>query len=372
VDHDAVIVGASFAGLACATSLASRGASVTVMDGKREAGEKLHTTGILVRDALDQVPLLDGLPPHLVRRIEQVRLYAPNMRYIDLSSPGYYFLATDTPGVLRWLADRAAQAGARLLWGCRFKRAWPVRSGYDLGASYGCTRLLIGADGPRSTVARALELGLNSQFLAGIEHEYVDAPIDAHDRLHCFIDRRCMPGYIGWVLQGVGVTQAGLARRQAADDELGPVAAMERFLDKIAPVFDLRGRKPAAVRAGLIPCGGVVHPVARPRALLLGDAAGMVSPLTAGGIHMALRHGTRAGHVAADFLSGRGDDPGAWAARTYPRLRLKRGLRFLFDHCQSDWASDLLLSSAPVRWLASGICFHRRCVNSWTAGRHGA
>ena len=117
MDHDAVIVGASFAGLACAATLASRGAAVTVMDGKRDAGEKLHTTGILVRDALDHVPLLDGVPPHLVRRIDHVRLYAPGMQYIDLSAPDHYFLATDTPGLMRWLADRAASAGARMLWG---------------------------------------------------------------------------------------------------------------------------------------------------------------------------------------------------------------------------------------------------------------
>ena len=125
--YDAVIVGASFAGLACAAALASRGASVTVLDRKREPGEKLHTTGILVRDVLDQVPLLDGLPSLLVRRIDHVRLYAPGMQYIDLSAPDYYFLATDTPGLMRWLADRAAQSGARFLWGCPFRRAWATR-----------------------------------------------------------------------------------------------------------------------------------------------------------------------------------------------------------------------------------------------------
>jgi hypothetical protein len=120
-------------------------------------------------------------------------------------------------------------------------------------------------------VAGALQLGHNRKFLSGIEHEYADAPIHMPDHLHCFIDRRCMPGYIGWVLQGAGVTQVGLARRQSARDEMHVAAAMERFLDKIAPLFDFRGRQPTAVRAGLIPCGGIVHPVARSRVLLVGD-----------------------------------------------------------------------------------------------------
>jgi flavin-dependent dehydrogenase len=362
MDHDAVVVGASFAGLACAASLAARGASVTVLERRQEAGEKLHTTGILVRDALDNVPLLDDVPPTLVRRIDHVRLYAPNLQHIDLSAPDYYFLATDTPGLMRWLAARTADAGARMLWGCPFKRAWPMQSGYNLGASYGTTRVLVGADGPRSAVARSLQLGENRQFLTGIEHEYADAPIHDDNYLHCFIDRHCMPGYIGWVLQGVGATQVGLARRQTVSDGMSAVAAMERFMLKIQPLFEFHVREPVAVRAGLIPCGGLVHPFARPRALLIGDAAGMVSPVTAGGIHTALQHGTRAGHAIADFLAGSGDDPGEWAARTYPRFHFERALRFLFDHLQSDWAFNLALSSAPMRRIASQIYFHQRGI----------
>lgn len=359
MDQDAVVVGASFAGLACAASLAERGARVTVLDRKPAPGERLHTTGILVRDVMNEVPLLDGLPAHLVRRIDHVRLYAPNLRHVDLSAPGYYFLATDTPGLMGWLAERAATAGARLRWGIPFRSAEPLGAGFDLGDPVGTTRFLIGADGPRSAVARSLQLGKNREFLTGIEHEYADAPIHADTHLHCFIDRRCMPGYIGWVLQGVGVTQVGLARRQGIDDALSNVDAMSMFLGKIAPVFDFRGQRPVAVRAGLIPCGGPVDVVSQPRALLVGDAAGMVSPVTAGGIHQALQHGARAGHVIADFLAGRGESPAIWASRTWPRFRTKRALRFLFDRFQTDWMFNLLLATHPMRRIASQLYFHR-------------
>jgi flavin-dependent dehydrogenase len=101
---DCTIVGASFAGLACATELARAGVDVAILERKADAGEKLHTTGILVKDAIDQVALLDGLPDEFVRRIDGVRLDAPNLRHVDLSAPGYYFLATDAPELMR--ADR--------------------------------------------------------------------------------------------------------------------------------------------------------------------------------------------------------------------------------------------------------------------------
>ena len=111
---DCTIVGASFAGLACATELARAGANVAILERKADVGTKLHTTGIIVKDAIDQVALLDGLPAPLVRRIDGVRLYAPNLRYVDLAAPRYYFLATETPELMRWLAGRAQSAGVHI------------------------------------------------------------------------------------------------------------------------------------------------------------------------------------------------------------------------------------------------------------------
>lgn len=366
MNHDCVVVGASFAGLACAAALAESGARVTVLERKSRAGDKLHTTGILVRDVVDKVPLLDGLPAALVRRIDGVRLYAPNMRHVDLDAPGYYFLATETSGLMDWLAGKAQHAGAQMRWNTLFSGAQRESAGFDLGGDVGSTRYLVGADGPRSSVARSLGLGQCAKFLEGIEHEFAHVAIPESGRLHCFIDKRYMPGYIGWMVQGVGVTQVGLARRQRRGQDSDRAESLKRamgaFLEKIAPVIDLRGRVPQSIRAGLIPCGGVVKPVAARRVLLVGDAAGMVSPVTAGGIHMALQHGLLAGHAIADFLSGRGPDPVEHLAQTYPTFRLKRLLRFLFDHFQTDWAFNVLLATKPMREAASLVYFHRRGI----------
>ena len=156
-NDDCTVVGASFAGLACATALARSGLRVRVLEKKTEPGEKLHTTGIIVKDAIDQIALLDGLPSELARRIDGVRLYAPCMRSIDLSAPGYYFLATDTPGVMRWLAGRAIDAGATIECRTPFVNAERIEGGFRL-SGVGTTRFLIGADGPNSAVARALGL----------------------------------------------------------------------------------------------------------------------------------------------------------------------------------------------------------------------
>jgi flavin-dependent dehydrogenase len=355
-----VIVGASFAGLASAHALASNGLAVTVLEKKSGVGERLHTTGIIVKEAVEQVPLLDSLPASLARRIHGVRLYAPNLTHVDLAAPGYYFLATDTSRVMCWLAAEAEAAGARVDLGKSFTGATPRQGGFDLGPQ-GTTRFLIGADGPRSRVARVLGLGRSSRFLAGVEYEYAGAWLAEPDKLHCFLDRRIAPGYIGWVLQGVGAVQAGLARRHSGSS-WKPREAMGAFLAKIAPAIDLRHREPSGVRAGLIPCGGGVSPVAAARVLLVGDAAGMVSPVTAGGIHTALKHGLAAGHAVADFLHGKAADPSTWFVRTYPKFRVKRLLRVLYDRFQSDTAFNLLLATRAMRAAAGTVYFHHKGV----------
>jgi digeranylgeranylglycerophospholipid reductase len=366
IDTDVVIIGARFAGLACARVLAKRGLHVTVLERKRDVGEKLHTTGILVKEAAEGEDILQGMPAPLARRIDGVRLYAPNLRHIDLQAPGYYFLATDTPNVMRWLAHRAREEGVRIVTGTGFSEVSAARDGWLLHGTgrVGHARYLVGADGPASRVARVLGLGQNREFLEGIEYEYSlpTAMADA-ERMHCFIDRKLAPGYLCWMVMGVQHLQAGLARRARSTRpaEAGSLKqAMESFLHKIAPIADLRKETPAEVRAGLIPCGGRVAPIACERALLLGDAAGMVSPVTAGGIHLALRHGHLAGAAIADYLQGAGAKPEDSLARQLPTLRLKRLLRWCFDHGQRDWVFNLLLDTVPMRRAAELVYFHRQ------------
>jgi flavin-dependent dehydrogenase len=362
-DTDCVVVGASFGGLASAHALATAGLQVTVVEKKCDPGAKLHTTGIIVKDAVDQIALLDALPAALVRRIPGVRLYAPNLKFVDLAAPGYYFLATDTSNVMRWLATTTARAGATLKLGTMFTGMQRQRGGFDLDG-LGATRFVIGADGPRSKVARSAGLGTNEHFLAGVEYELADTALADPDKLHCFLDRHIAPGYIAWVLAGVGGVQAGVARRAGSAAPAGwrPDDAMAAFLAKIAPAIDLTSARVSGVRAGLIPCGGVVRPVAAPRVLLVGDAAGMVSPVTAGGIHTALKHGVAAGNAVADFLRGKADDPCEQFVRSYPKFRVKRLLRWAFDRFQTDFAFNWLLATRPMRAAAGLVYFHHKGV----------
>jgi len=355
-DWDVVVVGASFAGAACALAARRAGLRVCVLERKRDPGIGLHTTGIVVREAAEGTHL-GAMPPALCRRVERVRLYSPNLRSLALQSPGYYFLTTDTPGVMRWLAGEMRAAGVELRLMQSFTDArrdgdrWRVEG-------LGATRWLVGADGAKSRVATRAGLGRVRDFLYGVEHEYAGARLAEPDALHCFLSRRLAPGYIGWAAQAPGGVQLGLAFRHRASRS--GVPDIDGLLRTAGARLGLpAGLRPTGVRAGLIPCGGAVAPLAGNGAILTGDAAGIVSPVTAGGIHSAWRHGEAVGRaIAAHALHG-GPCPMRAAVAAAPRFRAKRALRWLFDHAQTDWPFDLLLDTPPLRWAARQVYFRR-------------
>lgn len=361
---DLVIVGASFAGLLCAKAAATRGLSTVVIEAKSEPGARIHTTGILVKEAADEV----DTPPQFSRAIHGVRLYAPSLRHIDLSAREYYFLTTDTAGLIRWLAEEAQRAGTEIICGRKVEQARQVEDGvllpqFDLKARY-----LVGADGARSTVAKLFNLGRNERFLTGLEIEYEDLPQADPDLLHCFLDTRLAHGYLAWVAPAPGFFQVGLA----TNDKVKP--DLRAFLDHTERVFGFSGAAVKERRSGLIPCGGPVTPFATDRVLLIGDAAGHVSPLTGGGIRLAFRYGRRAGQLIADHLTRHGPPPGEVLAREMPSFAKKRALRAVMDFGPPNWLYDLIIGTAPMRWFARQVYFHHRSAPppEGTSGQAGA
>ena len=355
-EYDLIVIGASFAGLVAARTAAHRGLRVAVIDAKKEPGARVRTTGILVKEAAEEI----DIPDRLTRKISGVRMYAPNRKSVDLYAPGYYFLSTDTPALMRWLAHEANRAGVDLLFGTRFTSASHdgefIRL-HGLGLS---ARYLLGADGAKSRVAKTFGLGVNSEFLVGLETEYEPFTDLPNDLIHCFIDSQLAPGYLGWMVPGVNMTQVGVA---VSPSFMGRERKPDynQFLSNIHPHFPgLLDLKEKARRSGPIPCGGLVKPLSSHRVMLTGDAAGLVSPLTAGGIRLAFQFGRRTGLVIANYLLDGGADPGQIMAGEYPNFIRKTILRRLWSMAPSNTLINAILFTPPMRALAKRIYFQKR------------
>ena len=356
---DLLIVGGGFAGLTCAQAAAARGVDTVVLERKRRPGDACHTTGLLVKEVCDAW----DFPRQLTRKVHGIRLYSPNLRRIDFVSPGYYFLATDTPGICRWMTEQALSAGVEVRLGATYDGAIRTARGFELedrslvDRSL-AARFLVGCDGARSRVARDFSLGRNRRYLVGVEGEFTGVTGLDEDRLHVFLDSRLAPGYIAWVVPGVEFTQVGLAVTQPH------VPRLEPLVERLSRVFNFDRARLVARRGGLIPCGGIVRPWAtrkqpgsRSGMMLLGDAAGMVSPLTAGGIHPAMQLGRAAGIALSDYLLEAGPEPARVLRSLVPKFTFKQLLRFGFNLEPPAWLYDLLLGSRAMRNLAPDLCF---------------
>ncbi len=145
------------------------------------------------------------------------------------------------------------------------------------------------------------------------------------------LDPSLAPGYLAWVVDDGRHAHVGVA---GYPDRFP--GGMRRALDRFAataPGLSGAGR-PERVerRGGPIPVGGLLRRIGCPDGLLVGDAAGAVSPLTAGGLDPCLRLSEHAADVLdAALRAGRPDplagyDGAALRARFRGRLLLRHGL----------------------------------------------
>ncbi|MGY1825316.1 FAD-dependent oxidoreductase [Blastococcus sp. SYSU DS0541] len=328
---DVLVVGAGLAGLHTATSLARRGHDVLLADRRTELAGAIRTTGIFVQKTLDDFPLP---PEHLGPPIRRVVLYPPDLRRpLELVSGRDEFRVGDMAGLYRAAAASAEAAGVRLALGTRYVGR---RSGRSLLAGRGGpaevrARFVVGADGARSRVARDLGLDRNDHLLVGAE-EVFDVPgVDGPPTFHCVLDPSLAPGYLAWVVNDGRHAHVGVA---GYGDRFphGLRRALDRFAAAAPGLAD--GGRPADVerRGGPIPVGGLLRRISSAEGLLVGDAAGAVSPLTAGGLDPCLRLSEHAVDVldralrAGDPEVLRDYDGATLRARFRGRLFLRRGL----------------------------------------------
>jgi flavin-dependent dehydrogenase len=361
---DVLVVGAGLAGLHTATLLARQGHDVLLADRRPGLTGAIRTTGIFVRKTLDDFPLPPGClgPP-----IRRVVLYPPGLhRPVTLDSARDEYRVGDMAPLYLAAARAAADAGVRIALGTRYAGR---RDGVSLltgrtGPTRLRARFVVGADGARSRVARDLGLDRNSHLLVGAEEVFAVPAGEGPPAFHCVLDPSLAPGYLAWVVNDgrhahVGV--AGYADRFPG----GLRRALERFR---AAAPGLSGvDRPAEVerRGGPIPVGGLLRRIGCADGLLVGDAAGAVSPLTAGGLDPCLRLSERAAAVLDDALrAGRPEaltayDGAALRASFRGRLLLRRGLAQVRTPALS--ASAFTLLRTPVgRAAARRILFGDR------------
>jgi menaquinone-9 beta-reductase len=338
---DVIVVGGGPAGSATAFALARSGVDVLVVDRARFPRDKPCSEYMSPQAAriLADMGALDAIEQAGAAKLVGMRVMAPNGNVIHgefASTHGFrghrdFGLALRRVVLDEIILASARSAGATVREGMRVTDVRRDASGAVTGVraldeggkpiSLG-SRLVIGADGLRSIVARRLGVTRVSRWprrVALVAHYRDVAGMSRVGEMH--VDRA---GYLG--LADVGNGETNVALVVPAQDARELAGASEAFLERwIASRPALADRFRGAERVGGVratgPFASRVRRAWSRGAAVVGDAADFFDPFTGEGIYAALRGGESLGYYAGQALLARHPRDADDALAAYDRWR---------------------------------------------------
>ena len=298
-DCDVAVIGAGPAGSRTARNLARAGLRVRLVEEHRAIGIPSHCSGLISLRTLSEAEIGEEAA---INHITGAFVHTQSGSEAALGGTKTQAVAIDR---VRWdqtLAEQAQTAGAELV---RARMINAQRENHHVkltmqtdGRDWTLTaRMVVGADGTHSRVARSLgmarpaefayNLGIEGRLRPGAGASWRD------DYVHVFVGQDMAPGWFGWIIPVEdGVVRVGIG----SSTPQKPIECYRRMQAAFPALFS--SIEPIRMYGGTIPL------TFAPRSfddnvLLVGDAAGQVKPFSGGGIYTSL---VASRHASATIL----------------------------------------------------------------------
>ncbi|MHC1632071.1 MAG: geranylgeranyl reductase family protein [Methanotrichaceae archaeon] len=280
--YSVVVIGAGPAGSTTARFLSELGHDILLIDRKNVVGVPKQCAEGLFKTCFSEFSMESG--SFISGRARYLEVVFPNgTKYLVRDD----ICMLDRPGFdqnLLWLAE---SSGAELMLGEKVKSVNPETGEVRLDRNGKTIRsqVIVGADGPASNVARSL--GLKNKLIPAAQ---VEMAWPRDDVIHAYLDKNLSP-YACWIFPKSN-------KRTANVGCFGTMTNLRNFMSN----HKIEGEVIEENR-GAIPLGTVPE-LQQGRVLLIGDAGGLTSPFTGGGLYPAA-HSARIASQAIDrFLKG--------------------------------------------------------------------
>lgn len=296
--YDVVVVGAGPIGCSVAYQIAQQHHRVALVEEHETVGEPLQCAGLITQRVFD---LLSIPQTNIIQNtIYGAHIHSPAGHILTIGGDKTHALVINRTQFDQKLSAQTCDAGTEIFLKSRTTSVQQNSTGVDLNIiHHGKTQhlnssILIGADGPHSTIRSLFGFPQPAEILRSIGAEVTNISLDPR-YVEIFLGHDIAPGFFAWVIPtNIQGTEARIGL--CCDNTGSPQQCFKQFLKQ--PL--LQETTITTRIGGAIPLGPLKKTV-HSHVVLVGDAAAQVKPTSGGGIYTGLvcaRHCATAVHQA--------------------------------------------------------------------------
>ncbi|MGC8993554.1 MAG: geranylgeranyl reductase family protein [Candidatus Aenigmatarchaeota archaeon] len=270
--YDLVVVGGSLSGLRVAELVARKNHKVLVIEEHNKIGFPSKCTGLVSYRIKELLPFLDE---RIIQNEVKVAKFVFGKKHFEIESKKPMYVL-DRVKLDKYLYQRALSLGVEVKLDEKFLTTEKFTNSLRIitDKNFYDTKMLVGADGAFSAVAKNFNLYEDREFFVGVQGN-VEGKFEK-EKVELWFGSNIAKDFFAWVVPiNENIAKIGLATKE------NPFEYYKKFLRKRVKKFVHPDT------SGIIKFGLIKKSVAE-RVLLVGDAAMQVKPFSGGGIIYSL------------------------------------------------------------------------------------